>query len=533
MPKIDPNILKDFGRAVKRARTLWGWDQKTLGGKFDPPVGASFISKVEKGRKDALNATTVGRFRLALDLKEDWIDKFLDAEDAAESLETESERDADRVIERLRREGKAEGTSDDLLIQLANNFTEGDHKDRDTAYRSVEAALERLKASERIAQLAGNADAQFAALMEEVDALNNEGEFELAHDKLARQAELLREEKDRLARLSELQLDKELNQDRLRNRPDLAAKRIVINLREFPQGKLFWAVNSKADEWKEAGDKAGDIFALRVALVLARDNHARVERRKPLAPAALRTLGRCYFSLAERSIGDGYLNDAWRTFDAAAKKTSRANNLENWSANQNGLGLVLQEMGQRQKDPALLEQAATAHRVTLKVSEQINSANIKFGWNNLGNALRALGELTKNADTLRKAEEAQIEALFHKDKKNDPLDWGHSQGNLALAQRWLGAVTGDPAKLQEARAGYSVCEALAFENDAPFDWAKLQWNIADLALARYQLDPDPALLAEARTYVTRAREFFIEGSDYQTERCDELLAQIDAAEAGS
>ena len=133
MPKIDPDILKDFGRAVKRARTLKGWDQKTLGGRIDPPVGASFISKVEKGRKDALDARTVGRFRIALDLDESWIDKFLDAEDAAESLETEAERDADRVIDRLRREGKAEGTSDDLLIQLANNFTEGDHKDRGAA----------------------------------------------------------------------------------------------------------------------------------------------------------------------------------------------------------------------------------------------------------------------------------------------------------------------------------------------------------------------------------------------------------------
>ena len=80
---------------------------------------------------------------------------------------------------------------------------------------------------------------------------------------------------------------------------------------------------------------------------------------------------------------------------------------------------------------------------------------------------------------------------------------------------------------------YAACEDLAFEKDAPFDWAKLQWNIADLALARYHLDPDPVFLAEARTHVTRARAFFVEGSDYQTEKCDELLAEIDAAEAGS
>jgi hypothetical protein len=76
------------------------------------------------------------------------------------------------------------------------------------------------------------------------------------------------------------------------------------------------------------------------------------------------------------------------------------------------------------------------------------------------------------------------------------------------------------------------CIKSLLEGDAPFSWAVLQWNIADLELARYRLDPEPALLVEARDYVTRARGFFIDGSEYQTERCDELIAQIDAAEAG-
>lgn len=533
MPKIDPDILKDFGRAVKRARTLKGWDQPTLGGRIEPPVGASFISKIEKGRKEALDARTVGRFRIALDLEEAWIDKFLDAEDAAESLETKAERDADRVIDRLRREGKAEGASDDLLIQLANNFTEGDHKDRETAYRSVEAALERLRASEHIAQLAGNADAQFAALMKEVDALNNEGEFDLAHDKLAQQADWLREEKDRLSRLSELQLEKELNQDRLRNRPDLAAKRIVRNLREFPQGKLFLAVNTTANEWQEEGDRAGDVFALSVALALAKDNYARVKTKKPLAAKALNTLGLCHFRLAERSTEDSHLNGSRRAFEMAVKKTSKVKEPEKWAAHLSGLGSALREMGERQKDPALLEQAVAVLRAALKVSQQTNSTTLSAQWCDFGSALQVLGELTKEGDRLREAEEAHFEALALTKKEIDPLVRETIQSNLALAQRRLGAATGDLAKLQEARDGYAACEDLAFENEAPFVWARLQWNIADLAVARYQLDPDPTLLAEARTHVTRARAFFVEGSDYQTERCDDLLAQIDAVESGA
>jgi transcriptional regulator with XRE-family HTH domain len=533
LPKIDPDILKDFGRAVKRARTLLGWDQPTLGGKIDPPVGASFISKVEKGRKEALDARTVGRFRIALDLDESWIDKFLDAEETAESLETKAEREADIVIDRLRREGMTKGTSDDLLIQLANNFTEGDHKDRDTAYLSVKAALETLKSSEKIAQLAGNADAQFAALMKEVDALNNEGEFDLAHDALARQAVWLREEKARLERLSELQLEKELNQDRLRNRPDLAADRIIRNLREFPQGKLFVAIDTKAIEWSIRGDRAGDMFALQVALALAQGNYERVENKKPLAAAALHSLGQCHLKLAERSSGDQHLKSAMHAFDAAIKKTSKLKEPENWAARQGGLGSSLRVMGTRRKDPALLARAVTALSGALTLGQKVKSTNLKTRWNNLGVALLFMGELTEDADKLREAEGALTTALALRNKEKDPLDWAGTQMNLALAKRWLGAVTNDAAKLQEARDGYAACGGFGFEGDAPFEWAKLQWNIADLTLARYRLIPDPALLVEARDYLGRARAFFVEGSEYQTERCDELLAQIAAAEAAS
>ena len=55
--------------------------------------------------------------------------------------------------------------------------------------------------------------------------------------------------------------------------------------------------------------------------------------------------------------------------------------------------------------------------------------------------------------------------------------------------------------------------------------------MADLALAQYRLDPDPAWLDEAEDYVTKARDFFIDGSEYQTARCDELIAKIAEARA--
>ncbi|WP_152615696.1 hypothetical protein [Leisingera sp. ANG-M1] len=53
-----------------------------------------------------------------------------------------------------------------------------------------------------------------------------------------------------------------------------------------------------------------------------------------------------------------------------------------------------------------------------------------------------------------------------------------------------------------------------------------------LALERHQLDSDFALLDEAPGRVMRARASFVDGSEYQTKRCGELLSRINAAEAG-
>jgi hypothetical protein len=303
---------------VLRARTLKGMDQPTLGGLLKPEVTNLLISKIEKGRKSTLSARTVGRFIIALDLDESWIDKFLDVEETEDGGETKAEREADQVIDRLRQEGATEGAGDDLLIQLANNFTEGEHKDRETAYRSVRAALAELAANKDIAAMAGNADAQFAALIREVDRLNNEGDFDEA-------ARRLDDEQDRQEQVAELHHKKQLSQDRLRNRPDLAAERIIKNLRQFPQGgKLFWAIDDKADEWREQGDKSGDLFGLRVGLVITKANYETYKNKSALAAAALRTLGWCHLRLAERSTNDRHLKVARTAFEAAVQKTSKA-----------------------------------------------------------------------------------------------------------------------------------------------------------------------------------------------------------------
>lgn len=85
--------------------------------------------------------------------------------------------------------------------------------------------------------------------------------------------------------------------------------------------------------------------------------------------------------------------------------------------------------------------------------------------------------------------------------------------------------------LETARASYKACEDVDLQGHASFNWARLQSNIDDLALARFLLEPDVTLLIVARSHDCEAREVFEDGSDYQTQRCDKLLVQIEAAEA--
>ena len=95
-------------------------------------------------------------------------------------------------------------------------------------------------------------------------------------------------------------------------------------------------------------------------------------------------------------------------------------------------------------------------------------------------ALSALGEQTSDVDILQRAVAALENAINLQDKESDPLEWGMLLSNLGLAQRRLGAASGDLEILRVARRSFAACEGIVFRKKAGFDWAMLQWNIADL-----------------------------------------------------
>jgi len=183
--KVPPKDLKAFGLAVKHARSLKTWNLDELGATIDPPVGKSFISKIEKGRKGALNSRTVGRFIKALEMDEAWIDKFLDTDTTDESDETPAERDADRLIQMVTRYETIPQSSEHLLILLANQHAEGHYTDQSTTFVGLTKALEAAKSIRKRGKMSpDNTGSQLNAVMAEVAKLNAEGALDETNDLL-------------------------------------------------------------------------------------------------------------------------------------------------------------------------------------------------------------------------------------------------------------------------------------------------------------------------------------------------------------
>ena len=66
-------------------------------------------------------------------------------------------------------------------------------------------------------------------------------------------------------------LQQRVDQDRIRNRPDLAANRLIADLgkQSYPEG-LFSARNSFCFDRMQKADASGHMFGLRVALEMAK-----------------------------------------------------------------------------------------------------------------------------------------------------------------------------------------------------------------------------------------------------------------------
>ena len=81
--------------------------------------------------------------------------------------------------------------------------------------------------------------------------------------------------------------------------------------------------------------------------------------------------------------------------------------------------------------------------------------------NNLGNALRALGQRESGTARLEEAIAALHAALEEETRERVPLDWAATQGNLGNALRKLGEREKGTARLEEAVRAWEACLTVA------------------------------------------------------------------------
>ncbi|UWQ79584.1 helix-turn-helix domain-containing protein [Leisingera sp. S132] len=537
LPKVSPDDLKAFGLAVKRHRTLRGWTLDQLGAEFDPPVGKSFISKVEKGKKEALSARTVGRFINALGLDADWIDRFLDVEDSADSDETETEQEADRLMKAVAHDPSIPQGSEDLLILLANQHAQGSYTDRITAFVGLREAL---RAAERIRERgempAGNADSQFNAVMKEVAQLNAHGEVDAADALLEaeekRMLQLHKAERDRMEQQAQLLLERRLDQDRLRDDPAAAADRLIRDLhRRAPAGGIVKSTDDTLHEWCRNGERQGDPFDLRVALVLANRNFKRAKGWQK--GIALNSLGICRESIGRRRAGLEMLQSAEQAYRAALKFMDKKRDRGNWSATLGNLGSVLAVIGRRREDPVTHREAIACH---LKVLDMSSKDNKVEDWataqRNLGSALSGLGALEQDADGCWAAMEAYQAALPVFTSKMTLEQRARITVSIAICYRHLARILGDHVFFDQAEDAYGKALQILKPDTAPYDWANTVGGLGELALDRFAVDPDPNLLDEAEARLMEAKSIMSKSDEVLNDRIDDLLSKIAGARCG-
>jgi tetratricopeptide (TPR) repeat protein len=150
-----------------------------------------------------------------------------------------------------------------------------------------------------------------------------------------------------------------------------------------------------------------------------------------------------------------------------------------WATIQNNLGNALKTLGERESGTARLEQAVDAYSNALA---EYTRERAPLDWamiqNNLGSALKALGERESGTARLEQAVDAYRNALKPKrTRERAPLQWAATQNNLGTALESLGERESGTARLEQAVDAYRKALEERTRERAPLQWAMTQNNL--------------------------------------------------------
>ena len=242
----------------------------------------------------------------------------------------------------------------------------------------------------------------------------------------------------------------------------------------------------------------GDILSIAVLAAIEPQNEAAAMRQRRLLPAALDMTDDPVKSLpaawgparsrsaltiwahacATRAGIDGdirWYERAQAAYRAGLQRLPRNEHGPDEALLRRHLGGVLQALGEKKQDPALIEAAVTEYRAAVEcLLKTVHPQEWAGGQNRLGNALYRLDLLTGRTDLLRDALTAFQAALTVFNRAEAPARWAEVMNNLAQVLQVFGDQTKSVEVLERA---VEVCRSAAevrSRDRNPLAWAATQ-----------------------------------------------------------
>ncbi|MER9895321.1 caspase family protein [Mesorhizobium sp. M0119] len=275
----------------------------------------------------------------------------------------------------------------------------------------------------------------------------------------------------------------------------------AFSLVEKWDDRLRWNYkNQEAEALNAHGNATGDSQALQRAIDAYRvilnfiasgeQNRDWAITRNNMA-VVLQTIG-------ERERQTDRLEEAAKIFRDSLAVFEREKDDLNWAAAQNNLANVLLKIGERESDPKRLNEAVVAMRATL---EKRPRDKVPLDWaasqSNLGLALYALSEREPGSERLTEAEAAYRLALEEYTRKKAPVQWAMVQNNLGNTLVSLGTQRNDKAKIDEAADAFRAALEIRTRDTFPLSWASSRLNLGNALSSAARFDLGTGLLEEA------------------------------------
>src|SRR6516225_8326320 len=135
-------------------------------------------------------------------------------------------------------------------------------------------------------------------------------------------------------------------------------------------------------------------------------------------------------------------------------------------------GNSLYEFGDQRGSNVHLIAAIAVRQAALRLATASHA--VGYDQNNLGNALKALGERESGTARLEEAVSAYRAALEERTRERAPLEWAATQANLGAALARLGQRESGTGRLEEAVSAYRAALEEMTRERVPLEWATTQ-----------------------------------------------------------